>query len=51
MSIFDVLKKESFSVSIKNICCEGHQEREILNLILSSLENNIIDTRVLDAVH
>jgi PAS domain S-box-containing protein len=49
MNIFDVLKKESFSLSLKNICCEGHQEREILNLILSSLDN-IIDARVLDAV-
>ncbi len=48
MNIFDVLKKESFSLSLKNICCEGHQEREILNLILSSLDN-IIDARVLDA--
>jgi len=35
MSIFDVLNKEIFWVSMKNICCEGHQEREILNLILS----------------
>ena len=49
MNIFDVLKKESFSLSLKNICCEGHQEREILNLILASLDN-IIDARVLDGV-
>jgi len=49
MNIFDVLKKESFSLSLKNICCDGHQEREILNLILSSLDN-IIDARVLDGV-
>ncbi len=49
MNSFDVLKKEIFSLSIKNICCEGHQEREILNLILSSLDN-IIDAQVLDAV-
>ncbi|WP_333428887.1 GAF domain-containing protein [Microcoleus sp. F4-D5] len=50
MSILDMLKKESFSVSMKNICCEGHQERKILNLILSFLEDNIIDHRVFDAV-
>ncbi|WP_445173300.1 GAF domain-containing protein [Microcoleus sp.] len=35
---------------MKNIFCEGHQERELLNLILSFLENNIIDRRVFDAV-
>ena len=34
---------------MKNICCEGHQEREILNLILSSLDN-IIDDRGFDRV-
>ncbi|MBD0394872.1 MAG: hypothetical protein ICV52_13735, partial [Microcoleus sp. C1-bin4] len=49
MSVFDVLKKESFSLSLKNICCEGHQEGEILNFILSSLDN-IIDDRGFDAV-
>jgi GAF domain-containing protein len=49
LSIFDVLKKESFSVSMKNIWGEGNQEREILNLILSSLDN-IIDDRGFDAV-
>ena len=49
MNIFDVLKKESFSLSGKNIFREENQEREILNLILSSLDN-IIDARVLDAV-
>ncbi len=36
-------------MSMKNIFCEGHQEREILNLILSSLDN-IIDARGFDAV-
>jgi PAS domain S-box-containing protein len=35
---------------MKNICCEEHQDRELLNLILSFLENNIIDLRVFDAV-
>ncbi|MEG4484942.1 GAF domain-containing protein [Microcoleus sp. D2_18a_B4] len=49
MSILDILKKESFSVSMKNICCEGHQEREILNLILSFLDS-MIDERGFDAV-
>jgi adenylate cyclase len=45
-----VLKKESFSVRMKNIFGEGHQEREILNLILSSLDNNIIGRWRIDAV-
>jgi len=35
---------------MKNICCEEHQDRQLLNLILSFLENNIIDLRVFDAV-
>jgi PAS domain S-box-containing protein len=35
---------------MKNICGEEHLDRELLNLILSFLENNIIDLRVFDAV-
>jgi GAF domain-containing protein len=35
---------------MKNICGEEDLDRELLNLILSFLENNIIDLRVFDAV-
>jgi adenylate cyclase len=34
---------------MKNIFCEGHQECEILNLILSCLEDNILYDRGFDA--
>ena len=37
-------------MSMKNICGEEHLDRELLNLILSFLESNIIDLRVFDAV-
>jgi len=35
---------------MKNICGEEHLDSELLNLIMSFLENNIIDLRVFDAV-
>jgi adenylate cyclase len=34
---------------MKNICCEGNQECEILNLILSCVEDNILYDRGFDA--
>src|SRR4028119_822857 len=34
---------------MKNICCEGHQERELLNLILSCVEDNMLYDRGFDA--
>ncbi|MEG5159359.1 GAF domain-containing protein [Microcoleus sp. AT3-A2] len=52
MSLSDILKplsRESFRFVTRDICCEGHQEREILNLILSFLDN-MIDERGFDAV-
>ena len=43
------LSRESFLVVTRDICCEGHQERKLLNLILSFLDN-IFDDLGFDAV-
>src|SRR4028119_1923103 len=34
---------------MKNIFCEGHQERELLNLILSCVEDNMLYDKGFDA--
>ena len=37
-SILKPLSRESFRVITKDICCEGHQERQTLNQILSFID-------------